>query len=72
MALPIPAIQKDETEMPTTKLLLWQNSVISPAYHNEISTKVKDTFGIELPTREEELADLRYGQENNCGCSLPD
>ena len=53
-----PLFKKDETEMPTTKLLLWQNSVISPAYHNEISTKVKDTFGIELPTREEELADL--------------
>ena len=48
----------DETEMPTTKMLLWQNAAISPAYHKKIATKVKARFGIKLPTLEEEQADL--------------
>lgn len=49
--------KKDETEMPTTKMLLWQNELISPEYHNEIAAKVKETFGRKLPTRKEEEAD---------------
>ena len=53
-----PLFKKDETDMPTTKLLLWQNSAISTMYHNEISVKVKDKFGIELPTFEEEQVNL--------------
>ena len=32
-----PLFKKDETEMPTTKMLLWQNEVISPAYHRKMS-----------------------------------
>jgi hypothetical protein len=52
-----PLFKKDETEMPTTKILLWQNSAISTAYHEQIATKVKETFGIRLPTREEEIED---------------
>ena len=48
--------KKDETEMPTTQMLLWQNEIISPEYHNEIATKVKETFGRKLPTRKEEVA----------------
>lgn len=51
-----PLFKKDETEMPTTKMLLWQNEVISPAYHRKIASKVKTSFGIKLPSREEELA----------------
>ena len=50
--------KKDETEMPTTKMLLWQNTAISSAYHKEIAAKVKTTFGIKLPTKEDEKADL--------------
>ena len=46
--------KKDETEMPTTMLLLWQNAVISPPYHKVIAAKVKATFGMKLPTIEEE------------------
>lgn len=53
-----PLFKKDETEMPTTRMLLWQNGAISPAYHKEIASKVKATFGIKLPTPEEEQADL--------------
>ena len=49
--------KKDETEMPTTQMLLWQNELISPEYHNEIAAKVKETFGRKLPTRKEEEAD---------------
>lgn len=51
-----PLFKKDETEMPTTKMLLWQNDAISPLYHKEIAAKAKKIFGIKLPTREEELA----------------
>lgn len=50
--------KKDETEMPTTKMLLWQNAAISPEYHKSIAAAVKATFGIKLPTHKEELADL--------------
>lgn len=50
--------KKDETEMPSTKMLLWKNANISPAYHKQIAAKVKATFGIKLPTPEEEQADI--------------
>lgn len=53
-----PMFKKDETEMPTTKMLLWQNTAISSAYHKELAAKVKTTFGIKLPTKEDEKADL--------------
>lgn len=53
-----PMFKKDETEMPTTKMLLWQNTAISSAYHKELAVKVKTTFGIKLPTKEDEKADL--------------
>ena len=52
-----PMFKKDETEMPTTKILLWENAAISPEYHKEIAAKVKDTFGIKLPSPKEEQAD---------------
>ena len=52
-----PMFKKDETEMPTTKILLWDNTAISPEYHKEIAAKVKDTFGIKLPSPKEEQAD---------------
>ena len=58
-----PLFKKDETEMPTTKMLLWQNAVISPAYHKQIAAKVKATFGIKLPTQEEENADIGMAQK---------
>lgn len=50
--------KKDETKMPTTKMLLWQNAAISPAYHKVIAAKIKATFSIELPSQEEEKTDL--------------
>lgn len=50
--------QKNETEMPTTQMLLWRNEKISPEYHKELADKVKETFGKKLPTRKEEEADL--------------
>ncbi len=53
-----PMLKMDETEMPTTKMLLWKNSYISPAYHKQIANKVKAMFDISLPTCEEEQADL--------------
>lgn len=53
-----PLFKMDESDMPTTKILLWQNAAISPAYHKVIASKVKATFGIKLPTEEDELADL--------------
>ena len=49
--------KQDETEMPTTQMLLWQNEIISPEYHNKIAAKVEETFGRRLPTRKEEEAD---------------
>ena len=53
-----PLFKRDETEMPTTKMLLWQNKAISDAYHKEIAAKIEAEFGIKLPTREEEQINL--------------
>ena len=68
--------KKDETEMPTTKMLMWENAAISPEYHKEIAAKVKDTFGIKLPSPKEEqvdpekakkkIADVVYQIRQNC------
>ena len=58
-----PLFKKDETEMPTTKMLLWQNTAMSPTYHKVIAAKVKATFGIKLPTAEEEKADLALAKK---------
>lgn len=55
--------KKDEAEMPTTKMLLWQNAAISPAFHKVIANKVKATFGLKLPTLEEEKADLALAKK---------
>lgn len=53
-----PLFKRDEIDMPTTKMLQWQNKAISDAYHKEIAAKVKTVFGIKLPTREEEQINL--------------
>ena len=53
-----PVFKRDETEMPTTKMLLWKNAEISPAYHKQIAAKIEAMFGIKLPSSEEEQADL--------------
>ncbi len=58
-----PAFKKNETEMPTTKMLLWQNQAISPAFHKAIAAKVKTIFGVKLPTREEEEADISLAKQ---------
>lgn len=53
-----PIFKMDETEMPTTKMLLWQTGAISDGYHKEIAKQVKASFGIKLPSKEEERANL--------------
>ena len=54
---------KDGSEFPTTKLLLWRNAEISNDYHDAIYIKVKEEFGIRLPTREEEENDLENAKK---------
>ena len=39
-----PLFKRDETEMPTTKMLLWQYKAISDAYHKEIAAKIEAEF----------------------------
>lgn len=58
-----PLFKKDETEMPTTRMLLWENAAISPEYHKEIAAKVKDTFGIKLPGQKDEQDDLNMAKK---------
>lgn len=53
-----PIFKEDETEMPTTKLLLWRDGKISKSYHKEIEKKVKQDFGIQLLSASKELQDL--------------
>ncbi|MBR6362395.1 MAG: hypothetical protein IKR88_03825 [Bacteroidales bacterium] len=52
-----PMFKMDETEMPSTKMLLWGEGTLSPAYHTRIAVKVRETFGTTLPTYKEEQAD---------------
>lgn len=58
-----PMFKKDETEMPTTKMLLWENAAISPAYHKVIADKVEAKFGIKLPTVEDEKVDIALAKK---------
>ncbi len=53
-----PLFKEDETEMPTTKLLLWKNHAIANEYHNNISRKVAEQFNIHLKSKDEEAADI--------------
>lgn len=53
-----PLFKEDETEMPTTEMLLWKNEKISDDYHNSIADKVYKQFHIHLLTPEEERGDL--------------
>lgn len=51
--------KEDETEMPTTKLLLWSSDVRkSEADIKRIAEKVKIDFGIQLLSKDEEIANL--------------
>lgn len=49
--------KEDETEMPTTKLLLWSSDMRkSETEIKQIAAKVKADFGIQLLSKDEELA----------------
>ena len=51
--------KEDETEMPTTKLLLWSSDVRkSEADIKRIAEKIKTDFGIQLLSKDEEIANL--------------
>lgn len=51
--------KEDETEMPTTKLLLWGSDVRkSEADIKRIAEKIKTDFGIQLLSKDEEIANL--------------
>ena len=51
--------KEDETEMPTTKLLLWSSDVRkSEADIKRIAEKIKTDFGIQLLSKDEEISNL--------------
>lgn len=51
--------KEDETEMPTTKLLLWTSDKRkSEVEIRQIARKIFEDFGIKLLTKEEEIANL--------------
>ena len=54
-----PMFKEDETEMPTTKLLLWTSDKRkSEVEIRQIARKIFEDFGIKLLTKEEEIANL--------------
>lgn len=54
--------KEDETEMPTTKLLLWSSDVRkSEADIKRIAEKIKTDFGIQLLSKDEEISNLSRG-----------
>lgn len=54
-----PIFKEDETEMPTTQLLLWSsNKRKSEDEIKQIASKIFTDFGIKLLTKEEEIANL--------------
>lgn len=46
--------KEDESYMPTTELLLWNDSKFTDSYKKRIREKIKDTFNIKLYTKESE------------------
>ena len=46
--------KEDESYMPTTELLLWKNSRFTDNYKKRIRDKIKEQFGVKLPTKESE------------------
>lgn len=52
---------KEELEMPTTKFLLFSNTVFSKNYKIQIRDKVKLDFKLDMPTEEDEISN-----ENDC------
>lgn len=53
-----PLFKENETNMPTTKMLLWSETLISDEYHNQIASKVKTDFQIQLLPKEKEMENL--------------
>ena len=59
--------KEDETEMPTTKLLLWSSDVRkSEADIKRIAEKIKTDFGIQLLSKDEEIANLSEAKRTYC------
>lgn len=54
-----PFFKEDETQMPTTEMLLWKNKSISTEQHNNISKKCYFMFHIRLLSKEKEQSDER-------------
>lgn len=55
-----PLFKEDETEMPTTRLLLWSSKKrLSSSMINKLASKVYEDFGIQLLNEKEERQDLQ-------------
>lgn len=54
-----PLFKEDETEMPTTQMLLWRNHEMSKEHHRNISDKISEKFGIHLYSEKDEAKDLK-------------
>lgn len=52
-----PFFKEDETEMPTTEMLLWSKNQMSKQRHKNIIAKVKRKFNIQLPSETKEAED---------------
>lgn len=53
-----PLFKENETNMPTTKMLLWSENLISDEYHKQITSKVKTDFQIQLLSKAKEKENL--------------
>ena len=54
--------KENETNMPTTKLLLWQENKISESQHKAITQKVENDFGLKLFSKAKEQANLEQAK----------
>jgi len=51
--------KEDESYMPTTELLLWNNSRFTDSYKKRIRENIKETFNVKLYTKESETKNER-------------
>lgn len=58
MIIQQPMFKQDETDMPTTRFLLWENKELSKQYKKEIHNKVQARYGLKLFTPALEKKDL--------------
>lgn len=58
---------QDKHRMPTTEMLLWKDSTFDDSYKQLMRTKILRDFGLKLPSKESEHADINNARRSITG-----